>query len=126
MPVSSRAHLHARRVPASGRGFVPRCGDVVAAYADLMADGRPGGVYNVGSGEPVTMAALLDGLVAAFGGTARVVVDESRFRAVDQPEFYADVTRLRADTGWQRRFGLEQTLRDLADWWTDRSGPSPG
>ncbi len=98
--------------------------DVVAAYVELMATGRPGEVYNVGSGEPVTMVALLDGLVAAFGGTAQVVVDRSRFRAVDQPEFYADVTKLRTDTAWQRRYPLEDTLRDLAAWWTARAGRS--
>lgn len=94
--------------------------DVVAAYHCLAETGQAGGIYNVGSGVPVTMACLLDGLVEAFGGQARVEIDPTRLRAVDQPVFYADIRRLVADTTWERRFMLRETLQDLADWWRSR------
>jgi GDP-4-dehydro-6-deoxy-D-mannose reductase len=35
-------------------------------------------------------------------------------RAVDQPVFVADVTRLREHTGWVPAYPVEVTLRDLA------------
>lgn len=91
--------------------------DVVTAYQCLAETGQAGGIYNVGSGVPVTMAYLLDGLVEAFGGQARVETDPTRLRAVDQPVFYADIRRLMADTTWKPRFTLQATLQDLADWW---------
>jgi GDP-4-dehydro-6-deoxy-D-mannose reductase len=94
--------------------------DVVTAYHFLAETGQAGGIYNVGSGVPVTMAYLLDGLVEAFGGRARVEVDPARLRAVDQPVFYADIQRLKADTTWEPRFTLRETLQDLADWWRAR------
>lgn len=94
--------------------------DVVTAYHFLAETGQAGGIYNVGSGVPVTMAYLLDGLVEAFGGQARVDVDPARLRAVDQPVFYADIQRLKADTTWEPRFTLKETLQDLADWWRAR------
>ena len=94
--------------------------DVAAAYHCLAETGQAGGIYNVGSGVPVTMASLLEGLVEAFGGHARVEVDPTRLRAADQPVFYADIRRLVADTTWERRFMLQETLQDLADWWRSR------
>jgi GDP-4-dehydro-6-deoxy-D-mannose reductase len=94
--------------------------DVVAAYRVLAETGRAGEIYNVGSGVPVTMASLLDGLVEAFGGHARVEIDPTRLRTVDQPVFYADIQRLMTDTTWAPRFTLRETLQDLADWWRSR------
>lgn len=94
--------------------------DVVAAYHVLAETGRAGEIYNVGSGVPVTMASLLDGLVEAFGGHARVEIDPTRLRTVDQPVFYADIRRLMTDTTWAPRFTLRETLQDLADWWRSR------
>lgn len=90
--------------------------DVVTAYRCLVETGTAGEVYNVGSGTPVTMAALLQGLVEAFGGNAEIVVDPDRVRPVDQPVFYADITRLRRDTDWAPAYSLERTLADLAGW----------
>ena len=90
--------------------------DVAAAYATLAVQGRAGTVYNVASGEPVSMRTLLDGLVVAFGSRAEVIVDPSRLRPVDTPVFVADVARIHADTSWRRRLTLEQTLADLAGW----------
>jgi len=95
--------------------------DVVAAYHCLAETGKPGRIYNVGSGEPVTMASLLEGLIEAFGGQTRVEVDPSRFRVVDQPVFYADNYRLMADTTWKPRFTIRESLRDLANWWRSRT-----
>jgi GDP-4-dehydro-6-deoxy-D-mannose reductase len=89
--------------------------DVVEAYLALMERGAAGTVYNVASGVPVTMRELLDALVVAFGGTAEVVVDPARIRAVDTPVFVADVARLHADTGWSPRFTLEETMTALAE-----------
>ncbi len=88
--------------------------DVADAYAAVMERGRPGATYNVASGVPVTMRALLERLVEAFGGHARIDVDPARLRAVDVPVFVADVTRLHEDTGWQPSRQLGQTMDDLA------------
>lgn len=87
--------------------------DTVAAYQALVEEAPPG-IYNVGSGVPRTMRELLDGLIAAFGSDAAVVVDAARFRPVDQPVFVADVTRLRQATTWAPQHSMEETLRDLA------------
>ena len=114
-----------------GRGVI-RCGnidverdycdvrDVAAAYAAVTARGTAGAVYNVASGEPVTMRALLEGLIRAFGVDASIEVDAARLRRVDQPRFFADVSRLKADTGWAPAHSLDETLAALAGFWRRR------
>ncbi|MGH2906455.1 MAG: GDP-mannose 4,6-dehydratase [Solirubrobacterales bacterium] len=94
--------------------------DVAAAYVALAQHGESGQTYNVCSGEAVTMRSLLEGLIAAFGVDAEIVTDEARLRAVDQPRVVGDVSRLAADTGWSRKYSIEQTLADLAQFWRER------
>ena len=95
--------------------------DVVAAYQAVAEKGLAGQVYNVGSGVPRSMRSLLDGLVAAFGGNVSIEMDPTRLRPVDQPVFYADTNRIKADTDWQPTYSIEETLRDLARWWRERA-----
>jgi GDP-4-dehydro-6-deoxy-D-mannose reductase len=96
--------------------------DVASAYHAVMERGHAGAVYNVGSGEPRTMRSLLEGLIEAFGGGAAIEVDPARLRAIDQPTFYADASRLAAHTGWRPEYRMEDTLRDLAAFWREREG----
>jgi GDP-4-dehydro-6-deoxy-D-mannose reductase len=114
-----------------GRGTI-RCGnidvardycdvrDIAGAYRAVAERGRAGAVYNVASGVPVTMRALLEGLIRAFDVDVGIEVDSSRLRKVDQPRFFADVSALQADTGWRPQHSCEETLRALADFWRIR------
>jgi nucleoside-diphosphate-sugar epimerase len=61
------------------------------------------------------MRALLEGLIEAFGVDATIETDPARVRAIDQPVFVGDPTRLKQDTGWEPAFSLDETLRALAD-----------
>jgi GDP-4-dehydro-6-deoxy-D-mannose reductase len=88
--------------------------DAARALVSLASSGRAGEAYNVGSGVPRSMASMLSGLLSAFGRSVEVRSSTSRLRAVDQPVFVADVSKLRQDTGWSPMFPIEQTLRDLA------------
>ncbi|MDF2146429.1 NAD(P)-dependent oxidoreductase [Knoellia sp. p5-6-4] len=96
--------------------------DAAAGYFALATHGVPGRTYNLASGVPTSMGALLDGLLTAFGSEAAVVADPARMRAVDQPVFVADVRRIMADTGWAPRVGIDEMLRDLA---ATRSSATP-
>lgn len=94
--------------------------DVAAAYLALAELGVTGETYNVCSGRGVTMRALLEGLIAAYGADVEIVTDPDRVRAVDQPTVFGDVGKLQRDTGWKPEFTIEQTLADLAAFWTQR------
>jgi GDP-4-dehydro-6-deoxy-D-mannose reductase len=94
--------------------------DVVRAYWLLLERGRAGEVYNVCSGHGVRLRDLLHTLIEVSGLRVEVRVDPARLRASDVPELVGDAGRIRADLGWEPRIPLEQSLRDLLQYWRER------
>jgi GDP-4-dehydro-6-deoxy-D-mannose reductase len=94
--------------------------DTVRAYKALVERGRPGGIYNVCSGRPMRVRALLDGLVALARVPVTVEVDPARFRPNDTPVIVGDPGRLMRELGWAPEIPFEQTLADLLDYWRSR------
>jgi GDP-4-dehydro-6-deoxy-D-mannose reductase len=91
--------------------------DVVRAYRLLMAEGQPGGVYNVCRGEAFSVREIAEELLAMAARPMRLVPDPGLQRPVDIPVLVGDNTALRRATGWEPTIPLSETLRDvLADW----------
>lgn len=89
--------------------------DVCRAYELLLDPAVPAGVYNVASGEPVTLSDVVETLVGMARSPIAVEEEAGRFRTTDLRVLAGDATRLRATTGWQRTIQLEQTLADALD-----------
>ena len=89
--------------------------DVVRAYRLLAERGEPGQVYNVCSGNGVTVADLARNLLGLARRPLRLVVDPELVRPVDVPVLVGDATRLRAATGWTPQIPLGRTLADVLD-----------
>ena len=94
--------------------------DVVRAYRLLMENGRPGELYNVGSGHAVAIQEILDQILSLSNQKIEVRVDSSRMRPVDVPIIEADISKLCADTGWERQIALEQTIREIVEDWRNK------
>ena len=108
-PVIQVGNLDARRDFTDVR-------DMMRAYALLLERGQPGEVYNIGTGTSHRIQELLDVLLSLARVPIRVETDPARLRLNDVPDLVCDAGRLRAVTGWQPRYTLEQTLRDLLDY----------
>ena len=87
--------------------------DSVRAYLALASRGRPGEVYNVCSGRPVSIAEMLRRLISIAGVAVEVREDPERLRPSDVPLSYGDASKLRAETGWEPRFALGVSLREV-------------
>ena len=94
--------------------------DVVRGYAAAVDRGRPGAVYNLCAGRAVRIREVLDRLVGLARAPIRVEVDPTRWRPADNPWFLGDGGRARRELGWAPAIPLDQTLRDLLDYWRDR------
>ena len=91
--------------------------DVVRAYRMLAEQGLAGSAYNVCSGKAVTIAEVLEELVALAKITIEPQVDQDLMRPVDVPILLGDASRLEKLTGWRPQIDLRTTLADvLADW----------
>lgn len=91
--------------------------DVVRAYVALMAHGRPGTIYNVGSGTGRTIQSVLDALLTRSTAAIQVEIDAARLRPAETSALVADTSRLAAATGWTPRIPFDQTLDDLLEYW---------
>jgi GDP-4-dehydro-6-deoxy-D-mannose reductase len=87
--------------------------DVVAAYVLLLANGRAGDVYNISSGRPVAIREVLRQLITIARVPVEIRDDPERMRASDLPILSGDATKLRAETGWEPRYSLAASLRDI-------------
>jgi len=93
--------------------------DMVRAYWLAVTKGRPGEVYNIATGEGISIRALLDKILALSSVHVRVEIDPSRLRPSDVEILIGDSSKFRADTGWEPRIPFDQTVQDLLDYWRD-------
>lgn len=91
--------------------------DMVRAYYLALEKCTPGDAYNIGSERAVSIEAVLDTMLKQSRVSIRVQQDSARFRPSDTPVMYCDASKFRAQTGWQTTIPLEQSLRDILDYW---------
>lgn len=91
--------------------------DIVAAYRLMATHGTSGEIYNIGTGRDISLRRMLEMLKAMSSAAVEIHVDPERVRPVDQPLLLADASKLRAATGWEPRFSIEATLKDMLDDW---------
>ncbi len=116
-PVIEVGNLAARRDLSDVR-------DVVRAYAMLITQGEPGQVYNIGSGESHSVQALLDRLLAMSQVAVEVRQDPNRLRPSEVLDMICDATRIRERTGWQTTIPIEQSLREVLEYWRQEKAAS--
>jgi len=91
--------------------------DIVRAYTLILEKGTPGEVYNIGSGVSYPMSEILHKLIALSSVPITVETESERFMPVDIPDNRCDASKLKAQTGWSQEITIEQSLRDVLDYW---------
>lgn len=94
--------------------------DVVQAYRLLVEHGEPGAVYNVCSGHDVAVSEVASRLLELAGTDLELVTDPELVRPVDVPVLRGDPALLEGATGWKPAIPLDDTLRDVLDYWEAR------
>jgi UDP-glucose 4-epimerase len=113
--------VRGREVPVTGsldrfRDFV-YIEDVVDAWLKVLAfPSTPAPAYNVGSGEPVTVRALLAQLLNALQLPAHYPIEEHQGAMSDQFGLYADVQCIEKDLSWKAKTDLATGLSSMAQW----------
>lgn len=96
--------------------------DVVRAYRLIAEKGKPGEVYNVGSGVTHSAQEILEKLCAMASCPIPVEQDPAKLRPSDTPVICCGHGKLTADTGWEPQIPLEVILRDTLQEWRGRVG----
>ncbi|MBQ9273193.1 MAG: GDP-mannose 4,6-dehydratase [Succinivibrio sp.] len=98
--------------------------DAVRAYFLLVTvNPVPGEYYNIGGTHTCTVGDTLKTLISFSPRAAEIKVetDPSRLRPVDADLQIPDCSKFKAHTGWQPEIPYETTMRDLLDYWRQRS-----
>ena len=121
-----------RLVPAAiaalsdGRDFATTSGEQVRDYMHIadVASGlcrlsteRLAGAFNVCSGEPVTIANLVQTLGDLLGRPELIRLGAFPNREWDPAYVCGDSHKLRSQANWLPRFGLRAGLADTIEWW---------
>jgi nucleoside-diphosphate-sugar epimerase len=85
----------------------------------VLAAGRPGRAYNVGSATPVSILGLANAIAAETG--VSVVVNGGRTNEA-RPAYVPDVTRIVAELGVRERVDLTEAIRRTMAWAVHPSG----
>ncbi|MFP3941766.1 MAG: GDP-mannose 4,6-dehydratase [Acidobacteriota bacterium] len=94
--------------------------DMVRAYWLAVTKARPGEVYNIATGDGLTIREMLDRLIGLSDADVTVEVDPTRLRPSDVEILIGDSSKFRADTGWEPQVPFDRTLRDTLDFWRER------
>jgi len=93
--------------------------DVVWAYQLLMEKGKTGEVYNIGSGQSVSMQWVLDELLSLAKVKIEIKEDPARLRPSDIPEMVADISKI-TELGFTPQIPLKQSLARVLDYWREQ------
>ncbi len=94
--------------------------DTVRAYWLAVTKGKPGEVYNICTGNGITIQELLDRLIALSGVEVEVREDPARMRPSDVEILIGDCEKFKADTGWEPEVPFDKTLADTFAYWQER------
>jgi GDP-4-dehydro-6-deoxy-D-mannose reductase len=94
--------------------------DIVDAYHTAAAKCAAGEVYNVCSGRMHEVGEILERLTAIAGVKLKVKRAKDRLRRVDITYVCGCPDKFMRKTGWRPRYAIEDTLKDLLDYWMER------
>ena len=94
--------------------------DIARAYWLAAEKGEDGEVYNVGTGKAMAMKEMLDILLSLSKAKVKIKVDAERLRPSDVPILLSDSSKFVSLTGWKPQIPLEQTFKDLLNYWRER------
>lgn len=91
--------------------------DMVRGYYLALHAGKPGSVYNLGSGEAHSIEEVLQILLELSTAAIQVETDPALMRPSDIPVSVCDSSLFQADTGWKPEHSLRGSLQAVLDYW---------
>ncbi|MBI2617171.1 SDR family NAD(P)-dependent oxidoreductase [Candidatus Gottesmanbacteria bacterium] len=97
------------------RDFV-HVSDVTRANISALENSRANyKVYNVGTGNPITISEVAQTIVQLLGSNQPLDIT-NKVRKLDVRHCFADISRISTDIGWNPQISFREGLRDVIDW----------
>jgi dTDP-L-rhamnose 4-epimerase len=90
--------------------------DIVEANLAVMDDSKADyEIFNVGSGESITIKDLAELIISTYGSSANVEIT-NQYRKGDIRHCFGDLTKIAKQIGWKPRVDRTEGLRELIAW----------
>ncbi len=99
--------------------------DAVRAYWLLVNKCPPGEVYNIGGNSTMTIGEALDKMLSFSKIKCEVKIDPELLRPSDVTLQIPSTDKFKKETGWKPEIPLEQTLKDILEYWRKELSRSP-
>lgn len=90
--------------------------DVVSAYYLLLNKGEKGNVYNICSGEGISLKRIIQIVNKLLNMEVTIKIDQRLIRPRDNKIIIGSNTKLK-ELGWNQKIILEDALKDMIDYW---------
>jgi len=94
--------------------------DVVKAYFMLLHHGKKGEVYNICSGTGTSLQNLVDVMSDYLGISVTCQTNPELVRPSDNQIIIGSNAKLSQDVGWQPAISIEQSLKDIVEYWKSK------
>jgi GDP-4-dehydro-6-deoxy-D-mannose reductase len=91
--------------------------DVVLAYYLLLHNGKNGEVYNVCSGEGISLRGVISIMADILNVKISITVDETLIRPDENIKIIGCNQRIRHSLGWAPQYTLRESLSDTLNYW---------
>jgi GDP-4-dehydro-6-deoxy-D-mannose reductase len=86
---------------------------------------EPGEVYNLGASDIYSVDEVIEMIRSHLKVPFSIQQEPTLMRPCDEPVIAGDTTKFRARSGWKPELKLDQTLREMLDWWRGRLTSAP-
>ncbi|SDO21376.1 GDPmannose 4,6-dehydratase [Rhodoferax sp. OV413] len=95
--------------------------DVVRAYDLLLRQGRSGHIYNICSGTGVALKSVIDQMASILGISVVQKIDPQLVRPNDNKAIIGSLKKINDEIGWAPSIPLDTSLRDILNYWREKS-----
>lgn len=94
--------------------------DVVKAYYSLFKKGVNGQVYNICSGQGVTLESIIKTMCKLLNIEVKTQQNPALVRPNDNKIIIGSNAKIKETTNWQTTYTLEQSLKDILNYWNEK------
>lgn len=94
--------------------------DLIRGLLMLSEKGKAGDVYNLSSEHVYVMKDIVTMIEEQIGHKLEIRVDPELLRPTDERIIVGDVSKLKRDTGWEQKIPMEQTIKDMLNYWRSK------
>lgn len=91
--------------------------DVVRAYHELFKKGRKGEVYNICSGDGISLEMIIQRMSQILGIEVITKINPALIRPNDNSIVIGNNEKIKKETGWDISYTMENSLTDILNYW---------